>query len=294
MKIGEKIKKLRTSKLMTQSELVGNEITRNMLSQIENGNANPSLDTIKYIASRLNVSPGFLISEGEEERIYFKHSEIVGIKKAFMNEDYRICRHMCLNAESESDDEIRMILCECCLAIGIEEFFEGRLRDCCEFFDEAIDACGNTLYRTDYIIAAAGIYFRYMRRVSATVSSNVIDENEVNIYPAMTDEFCRYVLMLDRFDGEEAEIERDAILSIGKDGSPYVLHLLAKQYMKIGEYAEAHSCLKSILLCEQPIPSPMLYLVFADLEICCREIEDFKGAYEYSIDKVELLQKLLS
>ena len=94
--------------------------------------------------------------------------------------------------------------------------------------------------------------------------------------------------------GEDAEIERDAILSIGKDGSPYVLHLLAKQYMKIGEYAEAHSCLKSILMCEQPIPSPMLYLVFADLEICCKEIEDFKGAYEYSIDKVELLQKLLS
>ena len=46
MKIGEKIKKLRTAKLMTQSDLVGNEITRNMLSRIENGAANPSLETI--------------------------------------------------------------------------------------------------------------------------------------------------------------------------------------------------------------------------------------------------------
>ncbi|MBE6667182.1 MAG: helix-turn-helix domain-containing protein [Ruminococcaceae bacterium] len=295
MKIGEKIKKLRTSKLMTQSELVGSEITRNMLSQIENGNANPSLETIKYIAARLNVSPGFLISEGEDERIYFKHNEIIGIKKAFMNEDYRICRDMCLTAESEGDDEIRMILCECCLAIGIEEFFDGKLRECCKTFDEAIEACGNTLYRTDYIIAAAGAYFRYMRRISATVSSNTVDENEINVYPAMTDEFCRYVLMLDRIDGDEdSETDRDAILSVGKDGSPYVQHLLAKQHMKNGEYAEAHLCLKSILLWEHPIPQPMLYLVFGDIEICCREIEDFKGAYEYSIDKIELLQKLLS
>ena len=295
MKIGGKIKKLRTSKLMTQSELVGNEITRNMLSQIENGNANPSLETIKYIAARLNVSPGFLISEGEEERVYFKHNEMVGIKKAFMNEDYRICRDMCLTAESEGDDEIRMILCECCLAIGIEEFADGKLRECCETLDEAIENCGNTLYRTDYVIAAAGVYFRYMRRISATLSSNSIDENEVNIYPAMTDEFCRYVLMLDRVDGDgENEVESNAILSVGKDGSPYVLHLLAKQHMKNGKYAEAHSCLRSILFLEHPIPQPMLYLVFCDLEVCCREIEDFKGAYEYSIDKIELLQKLLS
>ena len=80
MKIGEKIKKLRTSKLMTQSDLVGGEITRNMLSQIENGSANPSLDTVRYIASRLNVSVGYLLSEGAEERMYLKHGQIEGIK----------------------------------------------------------------------------------------------------------------------------------------------------------------------------------------------------------------------
>ena len=43
MNIGEKIKRLRTAKLMTQADLVGDVITRNMLSQIENGVANPSL-----------------------------------------------------------------------------------------------------------------------------------------------------------------------------------------------------------------------------------------------------------
>ena len=60
MNIGEKIKKLRTDKMMTQSELVGGEITRNMLSCIENGAANPSMDTVSYIARRLNVSVAYL------------------------------------------------------------------------------------------------------------------------------------------------------------------------------------------------------------------------------------------
>ena len=293
MNIGEKIKKLRTAKLMTQADLVGTEITRNMLSLIENGSANPSLETVCYIASRLNVSPGFLISDGEDEQVYLKHHEIVGIKKAFMNEDYRICRDMCLTSESLDDDEIQMILCECNLAIAIEEFSNGRLHESCELFDEAIECCAKTLYRTEYSLAAAAVYFRYIRRISATISSNIIDENEVNVHPALTDEFCRYTIMLERIDREE-QIEEDEILTVGKGESPYVLHLKALRYMKQSLFKEAYDCLHAILLCEVPIPQPMLYFVFCDLEVCCKEIEDFRGAYEYSIDKIELLQKLLS
>ena len=31
----------------------------------------------------------------------------------------------------------------------------------------------------------------------------------------------------------------------------------------------------------------------SELEVCCREIEDFKGAYEYANEKLELLEQLL-
>ncbi len=293
MNIGKKIKKLRTAKLMTQSDLVGNEITRNMLSRIENGAANPSLDTICHIASRLNVPVGYLLADEVEEAIYTKHNEIIGIKKAFMNEDYRICRDMCLNSESVEDDEIQMILCECNLAMGIEAFKNGHLRDSCIFFDDAIEGCGKTLYRTDYIVATAGIYFRYMRNLSATLSSNIIDENDVNIYPAMTDEFSRYTDILERMAVGESITEAD-ILSVGKEDSPYVLHLLAKYYMQNNDSNAASIKLHTLLNGEAFIPQPMLYFVFCDMELCCKETEDFKGAYEYSIDKIEILQRLLS
>lgn len=292
MNIGEKIKKIRTTKLMTQSELVGGKITRNMLSRIENGAANPSIDTVYYIAERLKVSPGYLLADENDEMIFKKHSDIVGIKRAFMNEDYRICRDMCMNSESRDDDEVQMLLCECNLAIGIEEFNDGHLRESCEYLDQAIDGCGKTLYRTDYIIASAAVCFKFIRLLSVAISSNVIDENEVNIYPAMTDELCRYLLMFERISRAEDVVDSE-ILRIGKKDSPYVLHLLAKKMIRIGEYAKARDMLLSVLKSELAVPQPVLYFVFSDLETCCREVEDFKGAYEFSQDKLELMQRLL-
>ena len=72
MHIGEKIKQLRQAKLMTQAELAGNHITRNMLSSIEHGTALPSLPTAIYIAERLNVPVGYLLADKGEELAYRK------------------------------------------------------------------------------------------------------------------------------------------------------------------------------------------------------------------------------
>ena len=291
MKIGEKIKKLRLEKMMTQSELAGTEITRNMLSRIENGFALPSLSTVYYIASRLNISPGFLLSEGNDEEVYLKYREIINIKKAYMTEDYRICRDMCKHTKSHGDDEIMLLLAECNLEIAIEEFNFGKLRSACEYFDEAIEVCATTIYHTERILARAGAYFKYMRLISATLSSNMVDEEELNVYPSMTDEFCRYVILFDKMEtntaGDPSTWELD-------HNQPYFYHLLARNDMKNGDYLSAHSTLHKILIDQQIIPEPMLYFVFSDFEICCRETGDFKGAYESSNNKMTLIQNLLT
>ena len=95
MNIGEKIRELRVAKLMTQSELAGTQIMRNMLSCIENGVAQPSLSTILYIAGRLNVPAGFLLAEEGDEIVYRKMSSFANIKRAYMAEDWRGCRSLC-------------------------------------------------------------------------------------------------------------------------------------------------------------------------------------------------------
>lgn len=50
--LGRRIKEARIAKKMTQAELVGDFITRNMLSRIESGNATPSVKTLEYIGGQ--------------------------------------------------------------------------------------------------------------------------------------------------------------------------------------------------------------------------------------------------
>lgn len=63
--LGKKIKEARIEKKMTQAEVVGDFITRNMLSQIESGNACPSVKTLEYLAKRLELPVNYLIPYGE-------------------------------------------------------------------------------------------------------------------------------------------------------------------------------------------------------------------------------------
>lgn len=53
--LGERIRKLRKQQKMTLESLAGTELTKGMLSLIENNKANPSMESLNYIAERLNV-----------------------------------------------------------------------------------------------------------------------------------------------------------------------------------------------------------------------------------------------
>ena len=64
--------------------------------------------------------------------------------------------------------------------------------------------------------------------------------------------------------------------------------------MKNSDYQAAQTLLKRILNMQERIADPILYSVFWDLEVCSREMGDFKGAYEYSADKVNLLERMLA
>ena len=76
--------------------------------------------------------------------------------------------------------------------------------------------------------------------------------------------------------------------------SAYYMHIHARLDMLEGRYDEAYSKLYVILTSPIKIQEPLMYFVFCDLEKCCKERKDFKGAYEYSNGKLELLQKMLT
>lgn len=61
MTLGQKIKDVRLARGMTQKEVVGDYITRNMLSKIENDSATPSVRTLEYLANVLGLPTGYFL-----------------------------------------------------------------------------------------------------------------------------------------------------------------------------------------------------------------------------------------
>ncbi len=293
MSIGEKIKNLRMSKMMTQQELAGDFITRNMLSRIEHGAALPSIPTVMYLAGRLGVPAGFLLAEEENEFLYQKIRHIPNIRRAYAMGDYRICRQLCLSALSESDDEISLVMAECALGIAKEEFLAGNLHNACHWFDTALRDAAATGYHTQHITAPAIVYFRFMRGISPTLCSYeaedlVPGERDLS---AWQDAFCRYVLVTEQI--HQQLTPHHFYVSSGLERH-LSLHLEATVAKEQGNHAKALQLLELILGDRQPPVPVILYRVLSDMEHCCKMMDDYKGAYDHSIHKLSVLEKLLA
>lgn len=63
MSLGEKLRQARLDAGLSQRTLCGQVITRNMLSQIENGSAQPSMGTLQYLAGQLGRPVSFFLEE---------------------------------------------------------------------------------------------------------------------------------------------------------------------------------------------------------------------------------------
>jgi tetratricopeptide (TPR) repeat protein len=62
IQLGERLRRLRVSAGLTQSELAGERFSKEYVSQIERGKTRPTQETIEWLSARLGVDPGFLAS----------------------------------------------------------------------------------------------------------------------------------------------------------------------------------------------------------------------------------------
>src|SRR3954463_8568968 len=61
-RLGERLRQLRVTAGLTQSELAGDRFSKEYVSQIERGKTRPTQGTIEWLADRLGVDAGFLAS----------------------------------------------------------------------------------------------------------------------------------------------------------------------------------------------------------------------------------------
>lgn len=69
MELGRKLRQARLERGLSQRQLCGDLITRNMLSQIENGSARPSMDTLCALAERLDKPVSYFLEDGKSTNL---------------------------------------------------------------------------------------------------------------------------------------------------------------------------------------------------------------------------------
>ena len=265
MKLGEKIRSARLNARMTQAELAGDFITRNMLSQIENGLAMPSLQTALYIADKLGVDAGILFSEKDNKEAYFLTRKLPKLKEHFENGEYDKCIELC-SEEAESCDEAVFILAECYIKKAYDNFYRGKLRQSLKYGETAVKYASKCIYSSDGI----------------KLKNEMLEAVIFSITP--------YLKQM-RFKAEERKYLIDRFSNTSSKRA--IIHELnkAKSYSEEGRYTEAVDVLKGLLK-EKELGIPFEYAVYNEYEICCRELRDYENAYKYANLAKKLLEEM--
>ncbi len=129
MTLGQKIKTARLEKGLTQREVVGDQITRNMLSKIENDAASPSVRTLEYLAKVLGLPPGYLLDDADNP-VRSVPDGLDEAREAFRDKRWQDCIDILnRNKTAAASDEGYMLYARAGAAAAILAAEEDRLAD---------------------------------------------------------------------------------------------------------------------------------------------------------------------
>ncbi len=288
-RIGERIRTLRLSKNITQSELCADFITRNMLSLIENGAASPSLATLTELARRLDVPVGFFFADSDKETARFsKMGMIDRLQTLYLSSEYAACLEAC-SALSSPDDEIALLSLRCSFALAKSAFDSCALASASAYLERAAQFAAATVYANPAVLPT----IRCLRMLIQAAGQEEIPKSlaaeltaESTLIPAEFTVYVRALCALDEGDTKTAL----TLYESGLIRSGVYLDFLNAWILFInGDTEKAFPILKKVLL-SGSTGFFTRYHVLTALESCARVAGDFKTAYQYSAQKVRLLE----
>ena len=252
-----------------------------------------------YLADKLGVSAGYLLSRGDEDFIYNKTRVMKNIRRAYIDKNFELCRDMCLSSFEDPDDEIELLLTDCCIGVADDYMRSGQLHKACSFLDEAVIHSHNTMFDTTTQKRSIGIMFCLLKEISPALDSNETDtdlEDEL-LHPSLyRNMLCKYITVI--LDSEKYDVFESDIKKINEDDMRdsdrlFILHLLARRQMRDGDYRAALETLRAVTDSDTVPPRLLLYFACTDTEICSREVGDYKNAYESAQNKIEIMEHML-
>lgn len=259
MTIGQRLKAARLAAGLSQRQLCGDTITRNMLSQIENGVARPSMDTLQTLARRLNKPVSYFLEEAGDPcnaaRECFRQGDYAGVLQALES-----CQ-----ADENGKDEYLLLKALSCLGLAEEAVAQGRLPYAASLLEECAAAGGQTAYFTPE---------SKRRRLLLLANARQSDLEQIlaALPPDDTELLLRAQVALLRQQGDRAA----AILEAAQDRDSIQWNILRGQAaFAQGEYRTAAEYFHRA---EQAGESG----VYSWLEQCYQRLEDYKMAYFYA------------
>ena len=273
-KIGEKLRRRRNELGLTQTEVAGDIITRNMLSLIEAGKATPSLEVLDKIAAALDMPLSYLFSHSEDAPDTQSYDRLSFAKKFFVKKDYSACIDAISKADN-ADDELNYILAYSFFYKGRELLFAGSLTSATEHLERALSLANSSPYVVNEIVALSKLYLAVAKNIQSPLLE-LDAESFVCEAAAIIDlDFFKYVV---RDDGYDYRCDT------------YRKHLDARGFIKRYAYNDAITLLLQIEAEKNTnYNAYVMFGVYSDLESCFKQIGDFENAYRYSTKRFSLL-----
>ncbi|MBQ7377594.1 MAG: helix-turn-helix transcriptional regulator [Clostridia bacterium] len=276
MTVGEKLKKARKEQGLTQAALSQGIVTRNMLSEIENGVAAPSIATIKALAARLELPIEYFFSEEDDLFFFQKKNLLPHLKQAMARGNYRECIRLFKQSDLSTDDELAYMLAECHYKEAEKALHNGSLRSAAAHLSLLKEYTEQTIYSTAHFSAGATVLSAIVTNVQSPRYEFDQKEYVKHTKTAILSELCAYLL-------EDVGYPYTSV--------QYAKHLEARKLMKENRYAAALSLLTELEAQKSTyvVSAFFLFRLYADLESTYRELGDYENAYKYSSKRLAQL-----
>ena len=259
MELGEKLRQARMDAGLSQRQLCGEVITRNMLSLIEHGSAKPSMETLKLLAARLGKPVSYFLDEeavtSPNQSVMESASRLYDRKEyeeaALVLEGYR--------APDGVYDRQKDLLS----VLIYLELAEAAIRE--SRYPYALELLGKADRETAWCSEE-------LKRRRLLLLGRVPGQQVSAMLPSLDEE----LILRAKEAFAAGKLERAMhLLESAEDRNSHWNLLRARVWMESGNFREAALCLHKA---EPDFPKETAPL----LEHCYRELEDFKRAYEYA------------
>lgn len=275
MTLGEKIKEARIKRGYTQAALAGDKITRNMLSSIENGSANPSIETLTHISKTLDIPMGYFFTEGDDLFIYKKCLFLPDIKKHYSAGDYLKCIKA-IDDIGDVDDELGLLLTECHAKHGRKMFMNGSLKSAKFHLEKALEFSKMTKYDTRVFECTCPMYISVCKNIQS---------------PLLEFDAGSYLDGLDKTEDYEFYKYITQDLSYEYKNPAFEAHMKAKRLIKERNLTGAVAVLRD-LVDNRKYPeynATLILGVYIDLENSYKQLLDYENAYRFANKKMVLI-----